>query len=359
MTSQIPRDSSQAFNSDDELWEAIARFHRGDSSPEEAARVQAHLAAHAADARLLELLSQSEEEADAPDVDVESALVAVRRRLIEVEATPRPTLTLVNATTGVRTQRTWRTALAAAAALAVVAFGVMQWRDYMATTGAGTEAVLLTTKAAQLDSLRLPDGSLVILGPSGQLTVADGYGTSHRNVRLTGWGYFDVVNSNASAPPFVVQTNAAHIQDIGTAFVVRTDSVDGVQVTVTNGLVRVTPQVGESIQPVNVSIGERLEIRAAQAPRLTHVDASAEAAWTQGQLVFRDTPLGDVARALSQWYGVRVEVDSALVQQSLVGELATDSLPQALQVLSLVFGATVQQDSGVVRLVPAERAPSR
>ena len=38
---------------DDPHWEALARFHAGESTPDEAERMRSHLAAHPDDARLL------------------------------------------------------------------------------------------------------------------------------------------------------------------------------------------------------------------------------------------------------------------------------------------------------------------
>jgi len=82
-------------------------------------------------------------------------------------------------------------------------------------------------------TMRLPDGSSVTLAPGSALEASRGYGTSHREVRLTGEGAFAVM---PGARPFRVLLRGTVVEDVSTAFLVRPDG-DGILVAVSEGAV--------------------------------------------------------------------------------------------------------------------------
>ena len=94
---------------------------------------------------------------------------------------------------------------------------------------------MYTTAVGQRDSVRLPDGTRVVLGPGSRLAVDQGYGTSHREVGLRGEAYFDA--QHGGAHPFVVRAGNATVRDVGTVFAIHSDPGDGVRVVVASGAV--------------------------------------------------------------------------------------------------------------------------
>src|SRR5690349_9844272 len=185
----VPRAAQPPFG-----WDALARYVAGESPADEWAAVRAWLGDHAGDAMLVAALDRTLDAAARPDdaraaedVDVEWALRAVSNRR-DVPSGPRaaddaPRLTLVrpDAPRVVRRaprlvrptpRRPWRTvaSLAAAAVLAVVAAGALL-RDpepgaRTTDLAAGTPpAATYATPVGRRDSVRLPDGTRVLLGP--------------------------------------------------------------------------------------------------------------------------------------------------------------------------------------------------
>ena len=106
-------------------------------------------------------------------------------------------------------------------------------RPWLRSTGEAHERYV--SAVGKRDSVRLADGSRVILGPASQLVVPAAFGQRGREVELHGEAYFDVVHDTTR--PFVVRAGDATIRDIGTSFAVRSDSGPRLQVVVTAGAV--------------------------------------------------------------------------------------------------------------------------
>src|SRR4029078_6001494 len=120
------------------------------------------------------------------------------------------------------------------------------------TNQSGAAAKTFATANGQRDSVRLDDGTRVVLAPESRLTVAMGYGDKVREVELTGEAYFDVHHD--AARPFVVHAGGADIRDLGTTFTVRSTADQGVRVAVTSGSVsfaasKAAPNAAIVLQP--------------------------------------------------------------------------------------------------------------
>lgn len=332
-------------------WEAIARYLAGESPAGEQASVRQWLAANPADAKAVaaldDVLGRVTLRPEAlSQIDTEAALAGVKARRNQ------PELTVVRGRGRVSTMgraiTDWKP-LAAAAAV-VIAVGALVWSrsapDLPVTTIA---ARTLTTPVGGRDSLVLPDGSQVMLGPGSSLIMAQGYGQQERRISISGEALFTVAHD--ASKPFIVVANGAEIRDIGTAFVVHSDA-GGTRVAVTEGVVEVTStrqaatrlNAGDaaSVSPAGDVIAER------------GVGATSDLAWTKGRLVFRDAPLAEVAEDLKRWYGVELSIrDSALRRRPLSAEFQGDSLPNVLRVISAALGATMERrgDTIVMRSI--------
>lgn len=176
--------------------------------------------------------------------------------------------------------------------------------------------------------VRLPDGSVMTLNTSSEATVR--YDAGSRRVHLReGEAHFDI----AEAPkwPFSVIAGAGTVRAVGTAFNVYLKG-DTVEVTVTEGVVQVLPNVPELVDkgggspaspspgrtaPVAASVGERLvagqraEYREA-VESVSSVDpqeVARQAAWQAGMLDFRGTTLADVIEEASRYTETRITIE--------------------------------------------------
>jgi transmembrane sensor len=241
--------------------------------------------------------------------------------------------------------------LAIAATLAVAAAGLAWWRASNGTASrqqSATERIVETAVGAR-DSVRLPDGTRIVLAPASRLAIAAGYGAGAREVTLVGAASFEVRHD--AAHPFVVHAGGAEIRDVGTAFTVRTDGVDatdGVAVAVREGSVSFDarrPGGGTASGGVVLAAGDRAELRAnQQVVAMRGAASDADTAWMDGRLVYRGTPLAAVRADLRRWYGAEVRVaDSALAARRLTATFENDPIADVLDVVARTLDARVER----------------
>jgi transmembrane sensor len=305
-------------------WNRIGRYVAGEASPEEAAEVRRWLAEHPADAAVIaELQSIARSVGQGVGLDVEGALRAVKARRA-----------------GDR-RRTWRIAGVAAAAVLLVSVGIFSSRRF----GSGED--VHSTSMGVRDTVTLADGSTMILGPSSRAVVRD------REIELSGEAFLDIVHD--STRPYVVRAGGSVIRDIGTRFGVRNYPDEPLRVLVAHGAVEVQRASSRVMLDENdVGIVDPNGTIAFSRDALTPDDV----AWTQGRLVFRNTPLPRVAADLKRWYGVELVVtDSALLRRHFTGAFTGESTSRVLDVIALALGARVERrgDSAYVRIDRPER----
>ena len=340
-------------------WEVIARYFAGECTPDEAAAVRQWLEAHPAEAAALGSLNDATgllASATPPDLDVEAALKRIVERrdaanVIAIDsqlpARRMPARVAVPA-------RRWRPVALRAAAAAVVLIGGGLWWHSRQTGGYIPASIAQTfaTNVGQRDSVRLADGTRVLLAPESRLSVAIGYGNTVREVELTGEAYFDVRHD--AARPFVVHAGGAAIRDLGTTFTVRVGGDQGVRVAVTSGSV--------SLAPATASPNDAIVLRPGDAGTLapdgrTLVERGGttepDTAWTNGRLVFREAPLSSVRSEMRRWYGIDLVIDSAFAARHVSMTFDGESADRVLQVIALSLGAEVQRQGSTAVIKPA------
>jgi transmembrane sensor len=242
-------------------------------------------------------------------------------------------------------------ALAAAALFAVVVASMMTYRNRPVERGAKPASRMLATGVGIRDSLTLTDGTRVILGPMSSVTVEAGYGEKTRGVEIRGDAWFDVVHD--SRKPFTVHAGNAAIVDVGTTFVVRSDSPDGVAVSVSTGSVSLRHLNSPARQGVILKAGDvGILDNGGQVIARRGMASDDDMAWMQGKLVFHDASLGEVIASMRKWYGIEIQAsDPALAGRHLTATFAGESADRALEVIRLALGVDVIRhgDTAVVR----------
>src|SRR6266550_1773303 len=339
-------------------WEALARYVVGESPTGEVEQLEARFAAQPADKKLLDALAMVTRRIASTvpaDIDVEAALLRVKARRNESTTQPlefrRP---IVDARRPVR----WHVpvpALAAAALLAIGVAGYLTMRTPKSAIPVSSSAPMVATGVGVLDSLRLPDGTRIVIGPLSSVKVAAGYGVTSREVDVRGDAYFDVVHD--SSKPFTAHALHATIQDVGTKFAVRTDAADGVSVSVTEGSVALQgtspiPSGGNAPRgAIVLKPGEKGVVRS-DGQTIKERAGPEDVAWMRHQLVFREAPLSEVAASLNRWYGIDLRVpDASLATRHLTATFSGESPERVLDVIRLVLGADIERhgDTAIVR----------
>jgi len=206
------------------------------------------------------------------------------------------------------------------------------------------QSKMLVTHRTQRATMKLDDGSTIMLAPETRLHyMVDAHGA--RSVTLSGEAFFVVVSHSR---PFVVHTGAVSTRVLGTAFDVRRYPDDSLtQVSVVRGRVA----TGGRTPPLILAAGSIGRITDSTATATTVNDPTPATAWTQGNLVFNNTPVPVVLSALHRWYGYEFRLaDSVLAERSLTVEFHANRVSETMNMLKATLGATMTFDGNVITL---------
>ena len=299
--------------------ELLARYLAGEATPDEVERI----------------LVWQQGEQRAP-VDVEAALLRVHQKMDVVP---------IELHRARRIPRLYIGLMTAAALAAVALISVLQQTDSTPTNAPVIAAQTIRTAVGQRDSVTLPDGSRILIGPSSEITIA----ASGRAATVTGEAYLHVVHNEQH--PFVVHTAAGVIRDLGTTFSVRAHGA-AVTVTVNEGQVQLRSQLTGDAGVV-LNPGDRgyvTEGAGALAQRAV-VTAHDAAGWDRGALVFRNAPIAEVQDAIQRWYGVELRTNGASLKgRHLTATFEREPIEDVIQVIALALGATVDRRANVYML---------
>ena len=245
----------------------------------------------------------------------------------------------------------WRIPVIALGLAAVLAIGVavyLRSRPDRAAPPVVLASQMTGTGVGAVDSLTLPDGTRVILGPLSSVTVVKGYGAGRREIELRGEAFFDVVH-NASSP-FTTRALGVTVTDVGTSFAVRADSTIGVSVAVRDGAVSLKRADTTNASGVILGAGQ-YALLAPSGQTTTRPATEQDVAWMQRRLVFREAPMSEVSESFRRWYGINLRVANAsIAKRRLTATLSGEAPEAALEIIGLSLGATIERrgDTAVV-----------
>lgn len=351
---------------DDIGWEILDRYFGGQCTPDEIEGIERWAERGPAHA---EFLASARAAWEATGVvpkrfDVDAAWGTVRRRM---GSPARPAV--------MRLLR-WRSAPAparftlpsdrsfpyvAAAIVVLMASGALVWKAGGTRWLGGSlpksaPAREYLTQRAQRADFHLRDGTHVLLGVASRLEVPADFGRKGRgrDVVLQGEAYFEVRHDSTS--PFLVHTADAVTEDVGTAFVVRAYPGEaGAQVAVTEGRVVVHPGGGAPKgRGTLLNRGQVGKIqRGGPVAVLDVPDLGPYVGWTNGRLVFQDTPLREALPRLSRWFDLEFRLaDTSLAGRHLTASLSDQPTAEVLDLLALSLGVRQERRGAVVTLYP-------
>jgi len=214
------------------------------------------------------------------------------------------------------------------------------WLEYSAQT------VSYATRIGERRRIELADNSHIDLNTDTRVSVR--LSLLRRRVVLTqGEAQFDV--SHDRLRPFTVQVGDLRIRDVGTRFNVRKQT-HGATVSVLEGEVELND--GRAVAGERLGAGsQRGYTESAGLGRLQAVEADQLTAWVRGQLVFKQTPLREVAAELERYHPVRFTfADPKLAQETLSGTFDADDIAPFLHALEHILPVQAKRNGWKIQL---------
>jgi transmembrane sensor len=319
-------------------WELVVRCWGEDASAEERARLVVWLSADPEHGRLLDAAFM------AADIAVDTLPEAA-----DVGMTGEQRAWRIHSRRPLRPA--WVGGVAGAAVVAG-AIGLRRLGAYRSESRPGTVAAarVVVTRPGETADVRLPDGTRVLLGAASVLRYT-AESSRARDVALTGEGYFEVVHDTAR--PFRVHVGATTAEDIGTAFDVRAYGSDpGVRIIVSNGAVSIRANFTRS--PVVLRRGSLGLVDAAGEVQVTAgVAVERYLAWTRGELVFTDEPLGTAVADIGRRFDLTIHLgDPALAARRLTASFADDPIADVVRALESAMGLRAVREGQTITLYP-------
>lgn len=217
------------------------------------------------------------------------------------------------------------------AAATVALLCVMGWFAYEYLR---PDTLQTVSTLAEVRTVRLPDGSEVTLNHFSSLTYPERFRQANREVTLNGEAYFEVTKD--AEHPFIVQAEAVSVQVLGTHFNVEAYRNDPeVKTTLLEGSVAVSDrsQSTRIVLRPNESAIYNKEKKSLVLEATAH--APEEIAWRHGKFIFHNLPLQEIARQLSNSFGVDIRIgEKELLNYKLTASFTNgESLEQILTLL--------------------------
>jgi ferric-dicitrate binding protein FerR (iron transport regulator) len=237
-------------------------------------------------------------------------------------------------------------------ALGLAAFFIAQ-----GSAGSSAQGRVYATGAGERTTVMLADGSRITVAPRSRVAIPADFGRTTRTISLTGEAYFDV--QPGAAVPFVVSTERASAQVLGTRFVVRQYHDDRrTFIAVNEGRV----QLRAGAASVILDAGAMAEATDSTAT-LTGHDANRYADWIRRQLVFDSASVSAMLATVGRWYDYDFRLaDTTLRSRQVSAVFNMSSQTETMIAIRELLDVTMTFDGRTVTLHPRSRgadAPGR
>jgi ferric-dicitrate binding protein FerR (iron transport regulator) len=180
-------------------------------------------------------------------------------------------------------------------------------------------------------AVTLPDSSQVWLNKESILAYDPDFDGATREVHLEGEAFFEVTRNPKR--PFIIETEAAKTEVLGTSFNLRAYPDAAVELAVATGKVAFTARQSTAQVIVTPGYAATLNTQQNSIRKYSLTDKNAWA-WKTHKLQFNGKPLQEVLAELERYYNVKLELQNPAVGNCrFTGTFKRANLQEILQVL--------------------------
>ncbi len=240
------------------------------------------------------------------------------------------------------------------AASVVLLIGVGYLSIRVISTGRIFSSELVTVETtSQSSEVELPDGTRVWLNDNTTVSYPARFKTHSREIKLSGEAFFVV--TKIKYRPFVVETDCARVEVLGTSFNVNSRGPGSkVLVSVVTGNVSFS-EIGDLVNKIILEPGDQGTFSPLDG-RLHKAKNTDDnfLAWKTGILVFRNTSLTEVCSILSDHYNQVVGIDNRDLLESKVLTATFDNkeLEEVVNIIAVTLDLSFRHDGEQIILFP-------
>lgn len=250
--------------------------------------------------------------------------------------------------------------IVAASVAVIIAFSLLWRRSSNIQQRPYTTNETATTKGSK-STVKLPDGTVVMLNSKSKLQYGPDFTSSNRVVTLEGEAYFDVFHDIEH--PFIIHTKKADIRVLGTAFNVKALQTGYFETALIRGKVAIYFK-NQSEGTFVLKPGEKLVSQNEKTESEPHTISSikilpivmkdsviAETSWTKNQLVCVNKQLMEIATDLEQVFDTKIVFKTDKTKQyRYTGVYDETNLTEIFDILnfSRPFNYNITKDSIII-----------
>ena len=195
----------------------------------------------------------------------------------------------------------------------------------------------ISSRQGMVSQFALSDGTKVWLNSGSELQFPTHFSGKRRDVKLKGEAFFEVTKNKNM--PFRVNAKDLNIEVLGTSFnVISYDDERQSEVILVEGKVKLTAQ-GDRVQKNfgTMEPGQRAIYNENQkSVVLQNVEVDKYVAWRDGNLMFRDDNMEEVAKRLSRWFNIEIVINDPNIRNYVYrATFRNENLKQVLNLLKI------------------------
>lgn len=205
--------------------------------------------------------------------------------------------------------------------------------------------ILLSSEQNFTTMASLSDGSIIGLRAQSSIQYPENFDSDKRQIQLEGEAYFDIAKDEKRQ--FVIETQKAFIEVLGTAFCIETNN-ENFAISVQRGKVKVSPKDGRP--SIYVEKGESLYFNSISLKKELESDPLKFAKYL-GQMQFKDECLKNIVRAVnlcSDSTTILVECEHA--ERKLTIQFSSNDSYKVANLIALALNLDVRKEENFITL---------
>ncbi len=192
---------------------------------------------------------------------------------------------------------------------------------------------------------QLPDGSKGFLNSNSKLKYPVIFNDA-RNVYLTGEAFFEVVKNKRSK--FTVTAGKLKVEVMGTSFnIMSYEDQQNEEITLETGHLKV---FGSDNKQLSILSPDQQFVLNKEQNRYTkrEVNTLNYTSWTSGKLIIQNERFEDVAKKLSRWYNVDIDIEGRTIKDfRYYATFENEPLDEVLRLISITAPIQYREDTRV------------